>query len=201
MKNNYFQIGDCNQRERFLRQARKENPHSLEYEIRLYLLQRRYGSAEKFGKNPRPDGFMRAWLDLKSSDCSSFSFFGRKRKINACVRSMESLCIPAFSVSPYDADKQSETFRLYRTLLAEEWRDFASLLIKTCLKDRNYGSVVFGMMPVKEDALLRKIRNEIDYVTRSLPASILREADCKPFRDVVLNVFFDTFSEQFPREE
>ena len=83
----YFAIKDINLRERSLRQRLEAYPDSLEDEIRLYLLHRRYGTVPlptlslrtASGRTARPDGFMGAWLSLKLFSQAGTGFWGKKR--------------------------------------------------------------------------------------------------------------------------
>lgn len=201
----YFAIKDINLRERSLRQRLEAYPDSLEDEIRLYLLHRRYGTVPlptlslrtASGRAARPDGFMGAWLSLKLLSQAGTGLWGKKKREAEFRAHCSALCIPSFSTSPYEAESQdSPRNTCYLSLLREEWADFASLLIEICLKDRNYSSVAFGLIPVQEQALQQRIQNEINDVSSELPASYRKEAECRLFHDTMQAVY----DARFPRQ-
>lgn len=193
----YYEISDINLREACLLELLTQTPDSREDQIRLFLLRRRFGSSpvpERIRRGmplvinrPRPDLFLRAWLMLKASCHRGSSLFGKERARTELLENLSALCIPAVSPGPY-ADSAH-----YFPLLRAEWKNFAGVFLRTCLRDSAYRSPILGIFSLSDAQLAARIANEIDLVTQDIPASFGLAKDCISLREVMLRAHAEHF--------
>lgn len=136
-----------------------------------------------FRKKRFPDGkadyFMRAWMMIRASGASGISFLTRKRLQKELQQYMKDLCL--LDNVPQTPDEEEERIA--------EWKDFANTLFHSCLESKAYCSTFFGMIPVKDAAVAKKLAEEIDYVTRIYPAALSCEEAFLPFRNVMIQCY------------
>ena len=129
-------------------------------EIRLQIWNLRYAKARENGKSGRADGYLKLWMDLKiSGGESAGTFFCEKKTQKRLERELEELGFFQF----YDQGDQS------RTLLFQECLHTARLYVKLCFSDRNYTSMILGMMPMKEGRVQDKVSKDLKKLYEDLP--------------------------------
>lgn len=167
---NYYEIQDPAQRRKYLTDKLSENADSAD-EKRLDLLNRRF-------RRDRDDLFMEAWLLIFMSQQDHLSRFNRKRKEKEFRAYANQLMIT----------EHPDEF------LLDEWRDFANKWIQTCLT-KQYRSAAFGVITVSDNVLAGKIANEINAVTRDIPARFSCEKAFLPFRRVMTETYRKTIED------
>ncbi len=124
--------------------------------------------------------YVKAWMNILIDGRTSIHFLNRKR--------MEK------KLKEYYAD-----FQIWEkedpNEMSEKWREFAKFWIETCIKDKNYSTTAFGMFPMKDDTLARKIADEINDVTLIIPDKIGIKDDLQDFRTVVTDTFISMIPE------
>lgn len=136
-----------------------------------------------FKKKRFPDGksdsFMRAWMMICASGASGISIFNKKHLTKELRQYMQDLCLTGYDLLPPEEKAQ----------LSSEWEDFAITLFSTCVESKTYCSTLFGLIPVKDASVARKLAEEIDFVTRIYPAALSCEDDFLPFRSVMIQCY------------
>jgi hypothetical protein len=125
------------------------------------------------------DLFMNAWMMIKVSATSGVPIFGRRLKKKEMASYMHTLCISDF---PCDDDEAL-------AIREQEWASFARTLISVCTNSRGYCSTLFGMVPIKDETVLKKIAEEIVLVTKTYPSAFGLYDDMKPFSDAVIKTY------------
>lgn len=127
------------------------------------------------------DLFMYAWMMIKSVSGTGFPLFGMKRIRRELESYMENLCL-----SDYETASQEE-----RTVLAEEWGDFARRLINSCAESKNYNTAFLwpGFKKLKDSVLAEKIAAEIFLVTRDYPKHFDLDAKFVPLKEVMCHIY------------
>ena len=153
----YYEIENAKERKEILAQA-----ISLELDLpndnyRMKLLEKRYG---KDGKN---DAFMKAWMMIKASGAAGISFFNKRHLQKELKQYMKDLCL-----LEYAPENETE-----QAVLLTEWENFAKVLLASCTGSKTYCSTLFGIVPIKDASVARKIAEEIDFVTRTHKSSNL----------------------------
>ena len=125
-------------------------------EIRLQIWNLRYAKARENGKSGRADGYLKLWMDLRYLAENPPGRFSVKKTQKRLERELEELGFFQF----YD---QSQT------LLFQECLHKARLYVKLCFSDRNYTSMILGMMPMKEGRVQDKVSKDLKKLYEDLP--------------------------------
>jgi len=75
-------------------------------------------------------------------------------------------------------------------LRQKEIECFALLWLENCVKDKSYGSTVFGMIRMSDESLSRKMAEEIGEVLLFIPAAVGLEEKARPVKEVFLELYF-----------
>ena len=158
-------------------------------EKRLSVLYERYPSlqdhpfreSKAFQKNPViVDRYMYSWMNILIAGRTGIHFWNRK----AVKKELEKL-LDVF-VPDGGAEAGEELSRLRR----REIECFALLWIESCVKDKSYGSTVFGMIRMSDESLSRKMAEEIGEVLLFIPAAVGLEEKARPVKEVFLELYF-----------
>ena len=163
----YYGIDDPAARKAALLQVLGNSP-SAEEERRLEIFQKRF-------RKDRDDLFMEAWLLIKMSEQDKISFLNRKSKEKHLRSCMSQLML---------TNEPDE-------LLRKEWYDFAGKWIQTCLTSQ-YRKAAFGILTVNDTVLAGRIANEINTVTRDIPARFSLQSEFTVFRNIMIDVYRHT---------
>ena len=128
-------------------------------EIRLQIWKLRYAKARENGKSGRADGYLKLWMDLRYLAENPPGRFSVKKTQKRLERELEELGFLQF----YDQSEQS------RMLLFQECLHTARLYVKLCFSDRNYTSMILGMMPMKEGRVQDKVSKDLKKLYEDLP--------------------------------
>ena len=128
-------------------------------EIRLQIWKLRYAKARENGKSGRADGYLKLWMDLRYLAENPPRRFSVKKTQKRLERELEELGFFQF----YDQSEQS------RMLLFQECLHTARLYVKLCFSDRNYTSMILGMMPMKEGRVQDKVSKDLKKLYEDLP--------------------------------
>lgn len=178
----YYELSDIDKREQLLRERIRRYESSPTDDAaalyhddlrRLSILQKRYPAGERISTG-RKDLFIAAWMMLLIEGRAGVNFFNQ-RSIGKHIRQyLSELCILDDTVDD---------------VLINEWRAFTKLWIGTCIEDKTYHSTIFGMFPMSDAKLGRKIAREILEVTRIIPAKFKLEQECATFAETVKTVY------------
>lgn len=128
-------------------------------EIRLQIWNLRYAKARENRKSGRADGYLKLWMDLRYLAENPPGRFSVKKTQKRLERELEELGFFQF----YDQSEQS------RMLLFQECLHTARLYVKLCFSDRNYTSMILGMMPMKEGRVQDKVSKDLKKLYEDLP--------------------------------
>lgn len=170
----YHEIKDIDQREACLNEILRQHPDSADDLLRKDLFQRRFG--ERAEKKPI-DKFMRGWMMIRISDKEKLSFINKKHQEKELRRNLAELCVLDCPENPF---------------LEEEYQDFARTWIHTCVDSSSYKSTMFGMVQASDRNIAFRMANEIDAVTRTVPAQFGLEDSCRTLRTVMVREFISS---------
>lgn len=172
----YYEVPTGRERKELLTAAISQGLATPSDSYRQKLCEKRFFSRNG---NGTADAFMYAWMMIKASSDSGFSFFREKKRKRELESYMELLCL-------YDYQQmQPEELEI----LKEEWSDFARCLINACAGSKNYCSTLFGFVRIQDTVIAEKIASEILMVTRYYPARLGLDEPFTPFRQIVCNVY------------
>ena len=123
-------------------------------------------------------------LDLRKNPAiqigaAGISFFNKRHLQKELKQYMKDLCL-----LEYAPENETE-----QTILLAEWENFAKVLLASCTGSKTYCSTLFGIVPIKDASVARKIAEEIDFVTRTYPQKLELADEFAPFREVMVNTY------------
>ena len=169
----YYEIENANERKEILSQAISQGLDLPNDNYRMKLLEKRYG------KDKKSDAFMKAWMMIKASGAAGISFFNKRHLQKELKQYMKDLCL-----LDYTPENETE-----RAILLNEWKNFAKVLLASCTGCKTYCSTFFGIVPIKDASVARKIAEEIDFVTRTYPEKLELADEFAPFREIMVNTY------------
>ncbi|MBQ2626953.1 MAG: hypothetical protein IJG17_04150 [Eubacterium sp.] len=179
----YYRELKREKRKSILDAAILEEGMSPENELRSRLLEVRYG--KKLEKGQSVDYFIRGWMTLRFLANSSKSlFFKRKNK-----RELESLR------ADWQFDLAAEYGETGQKVLYQEFCQLTRVYLDLCQKDKNYGSILFGIGHIKEDSLMGKIGRDIYTVAYEVPQEYGVAEELRLFTDAASRTLTDVFPE------
>lgn len=157
--------------------------------IRRQMWDLRYQKRDKM-----PDGvdyFIRSWMEMFFlSQKMGKRFQKKERYVKELAQIKQDFGFDL--IKPYG--KAGEE------VLYEELCNGVALYIKLCQTDRQYGSILCGLMRMKPKDLVSKIGNELHRITEELPAWLEAEEDFAPLARACREVFWREYPE-YKKEE
>jgi len=178
----YYALPTARERSLFLAERAAAAELGAEERETLDLLSRLLSA--RFGERPErrqtvSDRFLTAFMDLRVTYARDSGFLSRGKQKKEVLRAFAALLLPDFLIEPI-----SETPR-FPALLSAEWRDFADSLFRSCLRDPAYRSRVFGLVPVPEEMIVRRLREELHQIMTELPARFSLQRESSVLRAVM----------------
>ena len=167
----------------------KREEEKREEEKRLSVLYERYPSlqdrplreSKAFQKNPViVDRYMYSWMNILIAGRTGIHFWNR-RAVKKELDKLLDIFVPDGKM-----EEQAELSQLRR----REIECFALLWLENCVKDKSYGSTVFGMIRMSDESLSRKMAEEIGEVLLFIPTAVGLEEKARPVKEVFLELYF-----------
>lgn len=124
------------------------------------------------------DGYVNLWMTMKYSAENNTGWFGCKGARKEITKLLDKMGIPGFI--------QSDEKMMY-----DEFYHLSALYITSSRTDRNYTTALMGMMPMKDEAILRKIAGDIYMVGYVMPSRIKMEDEFAVFSRAVRDAYYD----------
>lgn len=165
-----------------------------EEEKRLSVLYERYPSlqdrplreSKAFQKNPViVDRYMYSWMNILIAGRTGIHFWNRR----AVKKELDKLLDIFVSDGKMEGQTEGGADAL-SALRQKEIESFALLWLENCVKDKSYGSTVFGMIRMSDESLSRKMAEEIGEVLLFIPTAVGLEEKARPVKEVFLELYF-----------
>ena len=179
----YYRELKRDKRKAILEAAIAEEGMSPENELRTKLLESRYG--RQLEKGQSVDYFIRGWMTLRFLLNSSKSFMFKKK----ARKELDNV------KKDWKFDLAAEYGEAGQKVLYQELCNLTRVYLDLCQKDRNYGSILFGLGRVKEETLMSKIGRDIYSVAYEIPQLIGAEEELKLFTDAATRTLTEVFPE------
>lgn len=178
----YYAHPTARERALFLAEYTAEPALSAEERETIELLSRLLTA--RFGARPErrqtvSDRFLTAFMDLRVTYARDSGFLSRGKQKKEVLRAFAALLLPDFLIEPISENPR------FPALLSAEWRDFADTLFRSCLRDPAYRSRVFGLVPVPEEMIVRRLREELHQIMTELPARFSLQRESSVLRAVM----------------
>ncbi len=167
----YYEIKDIHQREEALKTILKKNSETDD-QIRLDLFHKRY----KKENSHYSDLFMLGWINCKTLTTEKIYFFNRKRIQKELQNNLTDLCILNYERNP---------------ILHEEWQAFSREWILSCIGSHSYKQIAVGIGHVSDKNVAMRIANDIECITKKLPAQFNLEESCKELHDIMVKTYIE----------
>ena len=179
----YYRELKREKRKAILDAAILEEGMSPENELRVKLLESRYG--KKLEKGQSVDYFIRGWMTLQFL-ANARKSFGFKRKVRRELASVK---------ADWQLDLAAEYGEAGQKVLYQEFCQLTRVYLDLCQRDRNYGALLFGVGRIKEETLQSKIGRDIYTIAYEIPQEIDAVEDLKLFTDAAARTLTDVFPE------
>ena len=178
----YYALPTPRERSLFLAERAAAAELGAEERETLDLLSRLLSA--RFGERPErrqtvSDRFLTAFMDLRVTYARDSGFLSRGKQKKEVLRAFAALLLPDFLIEPISENPR------FPALLSAEWRDFADTLFRSCLRDPAYRSRVFGLVPVPEEMIVRRLREELHQIMTELPARFSLQRESSVLRAVM----------------
>lgn len=126
-------------------------------------------------KGMQVDAWMRAWMDIVAMERAGINAFNKKRCQKELRKNLAVFGL-AEGMTP-DAERK------------EAWRLFTKDYMKSCTESKMFRGYVFGIGKIKDEALAKKMLDEIVFVTKLIPEKLGAEALAAPLHEEMLDAF------------
>lgn len=164
----YFNTTEIEQRKKLMAQMDLDKDNIENYELirKIYELRynKRHGSKDKV-----QDYFIRGWVLLGGIRASSAAL--KNRQCQKAIKEVQE-CL---GLDKYDAYSDLE-----KNILQKEYVNMTELYIDLALRDKSYGSTLFGIMRLSNEKIIEKLALEIYTLGFSIPKKTGHENAMKP---------------------
>lgn len=177
----YYRETDPMKRKELLDQAMESEDDREANEIRQELWKIRYSTDN--GEGTPADGYLRLWMALEFNRNASRKFFGVRSAQKDIRKELELLKFQELcSRSP-----------LHKELVYRECENLISLYMELCAKDKNYNSVILGLMTMKEESSLAKMKKDIYETAICVPRDVNMEEELSLITRAARKIYEDRF--------
>ena len=163
-------------------EQREEKRLSVLYERYPSLQDRPLRESKAFQKNPVIVArYMYSWMNILIAGRTGIHFWNRRAVKKEVEKLLNAFHFPGKTEGGADA---------LSALRQKEIECFALLWLENCVKDKSYGSTVFGMIRMSDESLSRKMAEEIGEVLLFIPAAVGLEEKARPVKEVFLELYF-----------
>lgn len=164
-------------------EKREEMRLSVLYERYPGLKDQKLRESKAFQKNPIiVDQYMYSWMNIMITGRAGIHFWNKK----SVKKEVEEL-LNTFHFSGKTEEGEVDALEAFRQ---KEIESFALLWIENCVKDKSYGSTIFGMIRMSDESLSRKMAEEIGEVLLFIPRAVGLEEKAGPLKELFLELYF-----------
>lgn len=182
----FYREADANQRKALLEQSIEAGEDQEANEVRKELWNIRYQEKADHGDNARADGFLALWMVLEFNRGSGNRLFGTRGIKKELRRHLDKM----------KQQELREKGPLYEEILYREWCHAANLYMELAKTDKNYNSVLFGIMSMDKDKAKDKLRRDVWETAVQLPQQLEMEQEF----EILTRAAKDMYEVHFPGE-
>ena len=183
----YYREIDPMKRKKILSKSVEENEDPGMNPVRQELWEIRYRDKAKASGVDRADGFMALLMDMELGKGSVKKMFGGKHVIRDVQKRLEKLEFQRFA----NGDE------IQREVLYRECCHLVQTYMQLCLEDKTYGTAFLGIVPMKKENILAKLRTDIFETFIQFPHDAKLEEELAPLTKAA-RVMYEL---QFPDDE
>ena len=171
---------------------REEERLSVLYERYPSLKEKRAGHTVLFQKeNTIVDRYMFSWMSILICGRTGIHFWNRKSLKKEVAEFLENF-------HPSEEGTSETVFSLRKA----EWEAFASFWMETCATDKSYSSTIFGFLRMSDEALAKKMAQEIADAMILIPRALGLLEKARPVKEVFIQCYCKSIyqGEQYGKE-
>ncbi len=184
----YYKEIDPLKRKKFLERSIAENEDPEKNPVRLELWSMRYKEAPKHAEVPMADGFMNLLMHLEINRNRIKSLFGS----NGAKKEIASL-IKKLGVVEFEQKGE-----LYHEVIYREYCHLVQTYFTLCMEDKTYGSAFMGLVQMKKENLIAKMKKDIYETFIKLPVDAGLREELKTLAQAARDVYALQFPEDGP---
>lgn len=184
----YYKEHDPMKRKALLGKAQEEGDDPKANEIRKELWEIRYQDPSELGDTTRADGYLALWMAMEFNRNASSRFFGWKSAQKDIMKKLKKLKL----------EETAGKSPLHRELVYKEWLHMVRLYLDLCRTDKSYNTTVFGIVPISDDARIKKIRRDIYETAIALPEELKMQKELQMITDAAREIYAEEFPEEIP---
>lgn len=182
----YYRESDPLKRKELLTQSIEAGEEPEKNEIRKELWEIRYREQAQTGNGARADGYLGLWMAMEFNRNSAGKLFGSRGARKEIARHLEKLKFSELSAgSP-----------LHKELLYRECCHMVKTYMELCARDRNYNTVLCGIISMSSDRSKEKLQRDIYETAVLLPRNIGMEQELA----LITRAAREMYELQFPGE-
>lgn len=180
----YYKETDPSKRKALLDQAIASGEDAEANAVRKEILDARYKTVMSDGTVA--DGYLKFWMALEFNRNAGHKIFGAGRAQKEILRELDDVKFRELRAkSP-----------LHEELLYKECMHLVKLYIDLCERDKNYNSVLCGLVTIKKDNAIAKLQKDLYETAICLPQEIGLNKDL----DLLTKATREVYELQFPGE-
>lgn len=180
----YYRETEPEKRKELLEQAIASGEDKEANEIRKEIWEARYKGVTNDGS--LADGYLKFWMALEFNRNAGHKIFGAGRAQKEIQKELD-------DVKFREIRKKSA---LHEELLYRECQQLIKFYMDLCEKDKNYNSILCGLVTIKKDSAEAKLKRDIYETAIRLPQEIGLENEL----DLVSKAAREMYELQFPGE-
>ncbi|MDO4339235.1 MAG: hypothetical protein Q4C91_14315 [Eubacteriales bacterium] len=182
----YYRESDPLKRKELLTQSIEAGEDTENNKIRKELWEIRYREPAQTGNSTRADGYLGLWMAMEFNRNTSGKLFGSRGARKEITKHLEKLKFSEFS-----ARSQQHQELLYR-----ECCHMVKTYMELCAKDRNYNTVLCGIINMSSDRSKEKLQRDIYETAVLVPRDIGMEQELA----LITRAAREMYEQQFPGE-
>ena len=155
----YYKEIDPMKRKALLDRSIAEGEEPEANEVRRKIWETRYKNRSSADPNSRADSFLGLWMVMEFNKNRTGKFIGKNHAKKEILKEFEKTGIPVFAKGS----------AIEREMITREVLHMVRVYAELCEKDKNYGSTLFGLFPMKENDLTSKLKADLYETAIQLP--------------------------------
>ena len=180
----YYRETDPKKRKDLLNQAIASGEEQEANEIRREIYEARYTGSTNDGGIA--DGYLKFWMALEFNRNAGHKIFGAGRAHKEILKELDDVKFREIRAKS----------ALHEELLYRECKHLVKFYMELCAKDKNYNSVLCGLVTIKKESSEAKMKRDIYETAIRLPKELNLEEELA----LVTKAAHEVYEEEYPGE-
>ena len=181
----YYRETDPKKRKELLEQAIASGEDQEANEIRREIYEARYKGTTNDGD--KADGYLKFWMALEFNRNAGHKIFGAGRAQKEILKELDDVRFREIRTKS----------ALHEELLYRECKHLVKFYMDLCGKDKNYNSVLCGLITIKKESSEAKLKRDIYETAISLPKELNLEEELS----LITKAAHEVYAQEYPDED